>query len=101
MDLVDTTGSGDVDTSTVVRSEVSEDGGRRVILGVSGRSLVVPDGWDNPSGEWHVGIKAAFELFPGNLRSRLQVLAVSSTTRSYLHTDQFILILFDCFSPSI
>ena len=54
---------------------MSEDG-RSVIQGLSGHSLVIPDGWDNPSGEWHVGIKAAFELFPGNLRSRLQVVFV-------------------------
>ena len=75
LDLVDTTGSGDVDTSTVVRCEVNEDG-KSVIQGLSGRSLVVPDGWNNPSGEWHIGIKAAFELFPGNLKSRLQVVFV-------------------------
>lgn len=74
LDLVDTTGSGDVDTSTVVRSEEEDsDSGRRVIKGESGLSLTIPDDWENPSGEWHIGIKAAFELFPGNLKSRLQV----------------------------
>ena len=74
LDLVDTTGSGDVDTSTIVRCEEKEGDDRRaVIKGKSGHSLTIPDDWENPSGEWHVGIKAAFELFPGSLRSRLQV----------------------------
>ena len=56
-----------------MRSEEDGDGGRKVIKGKSGRFLTVPNDWENPSGEWHVGIKAAFELFPSNLRSRLQV----------------------------
>ena len=74
LDLVDTTGSGDVDTSTVVKiEEKTEDNGRKEIKGKSGRLLTIPGDWENPSGEWHIGIKAAFELFPGNLRSRLQV----------------------------
>lgn len=74
MDLVDATGSGDVDTSTIVSAEESEQFvGRKVVRGISGRLLVIPDDWENPSAEWHIGIKSAFELFPSNLRSRLQV----------------------------
>ena len=70
MDLIDTTGSGDVDTSTVRKTEGGE--GRQV-EGLTGRTLHIPDGWDNPSGEWHVGVKAAFELFPTSVKVRLQV----------------------------
>ena len=33
----------------------------------------IPNGWTNPSGKWHVGVKAAFELFPSLLKTRLQV----------------------------
>lgn len=56
-----------------MKIEENEDDGRKVIKGKSGRLLTIPDDWENPSGEWHIGIKAAFELFPGTLRSRLQV----------------------------
>lgn len=71
MDLIDTTGSGDVDTS-MVRTTVGEE--NREIEGLSGRKLVIPDHWVNPSGHWHIGIKAAFELFPSAVKSRIQVL---------------------------
>ena len=70
LDLVDATGSGDVDTSTVHITEGDEG---RQIKGLSGRALMVPDEWNNPTGQWHVGIKAAFELFPSAVKSRLQV----------------------------
>ena len=84
LDLVDTTGSGDVDTSAIVKiEEKNDDDGRKVIKGKSGHLLTIPDDWENPSGEWHVGIKAAFELFPGNLRSRLQV----SNASLHVHVD--------------
>lgn len=74
LDLVDTTGSGDVDTSTVVNSErKGSDDENRTIKGISGRLLTIPNVWKNPSDEWHIGVKAVFELFPSNLRSRLQV----------------------------
>ena len=64
-----------------------------MIQGLSGRSLVVPDGWDNPSGEWHIGIKAAFELFPGNLRSRLQVVFVIITCKLWYKYYCMIIVL--------
>ncbi len=73
LDLVDTTGSGDVDTSKVVTT--SELTGREV-EGVSGRTLAIPDHWVNPSGKWHVGIKAAFDLFPRTIKTRMQVLSM-------------------------
>lgn len=59
--------------STIVKIEESDSDGRKVITGKSGCLLTIPDEWENPSGEWHIGVKAAFELFPGSLRSRLQV----------------------------
>lgn len=70
MDLVDTTGSGDVDTSTVRATDGLQN---RKIEGLSGRTLNLPDEWENPTGKWHVGIKAAFELFPTTVRSRIKV----------------------------
>lgn len=67
IDVVDCTGSGDVDTSKVVHAD--EDG---CIAGLSGSRLLVNPAWENPTGEWRVGSKAAYELFPAGLKSRLQ-----------------------------
>lgn len=41
------------------------------IVGLSGRCLIIDPTWDNPSGEFHVGIKRAYELFPKELITRL------------------------------
>ncbi|KAH9603507.1 hypothetical protein KSS87_010023 [Heliosperma pusillum] len=67
LDVLDCTGSGDVDTSTVVKAD--EYG---CICGASGSSLVVNPSWKNPSGEWHVGYKLVYELFTDDLTSRLK-----------------------------
>ncbi|KAF8379519.1 hypothetical protein HHK36_028957 [Tetracentron sinense] len=67
IDVLDCTGSGDIDTSTVVKAD--EDG---CISGASGALLVVNPSWKNPSGEWHVGYKLIFELFTDTLTSRLK-----------------------------
>ncbi|KAJ7369433.1 tripeptidyl-peptidase II Tpp2, partial [Desmophyllum pertusum] len=47
VDLIDASGSGDVDTSTVI-----------------------PDDWENPSGKFFIGAKSAYSLFPGKLKER-------------------------------
>ncbi|KAG6716915.1 hypothetical protein I3842_04G072100 [Carya illinoinensis] len=67
LDVLDCTGSGDVDTSKVVKADV--DG---CIHGASGTTLVVNPSWKNPSGEWHVGCKLVYELFTKTLTSRLK-----------------------------
>ncbi|KAK8511926.1 hypothetical protein V6N12_074615 [Hibiscus sabdariffa] len=67
LDVIDCTGSGDVDTSKVVKAD--EDGR---ISAASGASLVVNSSWKNPSGEWHVGYKLVYELFTNALTSRLK-----------------------------
>ncbi len=65
VDVVDASGSGDVDTSTVVTAEGD------TLAGLTGRELTLGD-WTCPSGEYHLGIKAGFELFPGGLVSRMR-----------------------------
>lgn len=66
VDMVDATGSGDVDTSCVAKAE----GGK--LAGLSGRTLLVDPDWKNPSGEYHLGLKPAFELYPEGLVGRLR-----------------------------
>ncbi|BFZ00765.1 hypothetical protein BsWGS_03804 [Bradybaena similaris] len=65
IDLVDCTGSGDVDTSTVVTAVDDQ------ITGLSGRVLKIPKAWNVPDGKFHIGIKLAYELFPKQLRERV------------------------------
>ncbi|XP_074561420.1 tripeptidyl-peptidase 2-like [Curcuma longa] len=67
IDILDCTGSGDVDTSNVVKADA--DGS---FVGASGRRLVVNPSWKNPSQEWHVGARLIYELFTSTLSSRLK-----------------------------
>jgi len=62
----DCSGAGDVDTSTVVTLEGNE------IKGLSGRTLVIPSTWKNPTGKYHIGIKNAFELYTKNVQKRIE-----------------------------
>jgi tripeptidyl-peptidase-2 len=67
IDVVDCTGSGDVDTTTVVAADA--DG---VLPALHGARLRVNPSWANPTGEWRVGARAAFDLFPAPLKARLR-----------------------------
>ncbi|KRH38464.1 hypothetical protein GLYMA_09G137200v4 [Glycine max] len=67
LDVIDCTGSGDIDTSKVVKADSD---GR--ICGASGASLVINTSWKNPSGEWRVGYKLVYELFTEDVISRLK-----------------------------
>lgn len=67
IDIIDGTGSGDVDTSKIV--ELSEEG---TLDGLSGLTLTLPTNVTNPSGEFRIGIKTAAELFPRYVVGRLQ-----------------------------
>jgi tripeptidyl-peptidase-2 len=72
IDCVDATGSGDVDTSTVLDGDNSERAAE--LRGQTGRTLVIPacTRFSNPSGRWHVGMLSAYQLFPGPLVTRLR-----------------------------
>lgn len=65
VDIVDGSGSGDVDTKTIRKA----DGGR--IEGLTGRTLDVSS-LTCPTGEFHVGVKPAFEIFPAALVTRMK-----------------------------
>ena len=65
----DGSGAGDVDTSKVVESKLVE--GQRTIEGLTGRTLVIPEDWKNPTDKWHVGVKNAYDLYPRGLKDRV------------------------------
>jgi tripeptidyl-peptidase-2 len=67
IDVVDCTGSGDVNTSKVVTAD--ENG---YIESLLGHKLKVNSQWKNPTGEWRVGAAPAFSLLPGGLKHRLK-----------------------------
>ena len=80
LDLIDTTGDGDVDTSTI---RTTTDTAGRKIKSLTGRLLNLPDSWNNPTGEWHIGAKPEFEFFPSAVKTRLQVLC------NYIHVRMY------------
>lgn len=61
---------GDVDTSKKVKPTVED--GVSTIEGLSGRKLILDSSWNNPSGEYRVGVKRAYELFPTELKNRVK-----------------------------
>lgn len=67
IDILDCTGSGDIDTSKVVKADCEG-----YIAGASGTKLYVNPSWKNPSQEWHIGCKLVYELFTETLISRIK-----------------------------
>jgi len=66
IDLLDASGSGDTDTSTLRKLDA-----KGTLAGLSGRTLTLPAGINNPSGEFHLGLKPASELFYGQVLKRV------------------------------
>ncbi|KAG2491863.1 hypothetical protein HYH03_009817 [Edaphochlamys debaryana] len=67
IDILDCSGSGDVDTSRVEKADAEG-----CIAGASGRRLRPNPAWKNPSGEWHVGCKHVYGLVSRGLVTRLK-----------------------------
>ncbi|CAI5460083.1 unnamed protein product [Closterium sp. Yama58-4] len=67
IDVVDCTGSGDVDMSTVVKAD--KDG---YITGASGARLQVNSAWSNPTGEWRVGVKPLYHVLNETVLDRVK-----------------------------
>lgn len=75
IDVIDCSGGGDVDMTTVVKSSsgtVTEDG-HLEIKGLTGRTLRIPADWvaTNPSGDWRIGMKRSYELYSKTLYTRV------------------------------
>jgi tripeptidyl-peptidase-2 len=66
LDVIDATGSGDVDTSTVV------DVSGNTVEGLSGRTLKLDPKWLKTERRVRLGIKHAYDVFPGFLVARLK-----------------------------
>ncbi|KAF9174357.1 tripeptidyl-peptidase II Tpp2 [Mortierella sp. AD011] len=71
IDIVDCSGSGDIPTTTIVKATENEDG-TPVITGLTGRKLHLSKEWKNPTGEYRIGIKRAYDLFPEELADRIK-----------------------------
>ncbi|KAI9271277.1 subtilase family-domain-containing protein [Helicostylum pulchrum] len=84
IDIVDCTGGGDVETTKIVKP--TEQDGKKVIEGLSGRKLILGD-WTNPSDEYRVGIKRAYELFPTDLTKRIK----SERRQNYIKKQSHLL----------
>ena len=65
-DVLDCTGAGDVACEVAA---LQPDG---TLHGHTGRTLKLGADWENPSGEYRVGSKAGFEIFPRGLVTRLK-----------------------------
>jgi tripeptidyl-peptidase-2 len=77
IDVVDCTGSGDVETIDV--REVQQ--GVLTLVGLSGRTLTLGQ-WSCPSGKYHLGLKRLFDLFPVGLVKRVKAERLESFTQS-------------------
>ena len=66
IDILDASGSGDVDTSTRRKADAS---GK--LIGLSGRTLILPSGLANPTGEFRLGLKSAHELLYDTVLKRV------------------------------
>jgi len=67
VDVIDSTGAGDVELASPIKPGTD---GR--LAGRTGRSLTLPAGLTNPSGEYRLGLKPARELFATEVMDRIR-----------------------------
>lgn len=78
IDIVDCSGSGDIPTTTIIKATENEDGDP-ILTGLSGRKLRLNKDWNNPSGDYRLGIKRAYDLFPEDLQERIKAVRRKNT----------------------
>ncbi|KAG0024500.1 tripeptidyl-peptidase II Tpp2 [Entomortierella chlamydospora] len=83
IDIVDCSGSGDIPTTTIVKATENEDG-TPVITGLTGRKLHLSKEWKNPTGEYRIGIKRAYDLFPEELAERIKQVGITGPLKAYV-----------------
>ena len=66
IDVVDCSGSGDVSMGDPMEIQNGE------IVGLSGRVIKTNLKWRNPTNQYRLGLKRAFELYPGDLKDRVK-----------------------------
>lgn len=67
IDVLDATGSGDVTLASPVKAAADH-----TLPGLTGRTLKLDPAWKNPTGEFRLGWKAAYDFFPNALVSRMK-----------------------------
>jgi tripeptidyl-peptidase-2 len=78
IDVIDCSGSGDVKmygpaTATATAADADADADAVATLaGRSGRTLQLNPAWANPSGQWFLGCKLAYDLYPKSLKKRVR-----------------------------
>ena len=69
IDLVDATGSGDVDMSTVKTVNLQE---KSTVVGKTGRTLKLSSDWSIPDGKIRMGMKRGYDIYPRGLKRRVE-----------------------------
>eukprot|EP01041_Mallomonas_annulata_P010817 gene10817-22566_t len=66
IDIVDCSGSGDVQLGPPLTTK------NGIVLGLGNRIIKVNPDWHNPSGEYKLGIKKGYELYPKDVKDRVK-----------------------------
>ncbi|MDG1892395.1 MAG: S8 family serine peptidase [Verrucomicrobiota bacterium] len=77
IDILDATGSGDVDTSTIVQPSTTG-----TITGLGGKNLTLSPHWLEPGRQFHLGIVRGFDLFTEDIRQQYQNMAEKAMIRT-------------------
>jgi len=72
IEAIDCTGSGDVPLKIIPENEIKINEDSISITGCTGKTLLLNKEWSNPSGQWKIGMKPLYDLFPKFLLGRIK-----------------------------